>query len=255
MGWSVVELGVDAVVGLAVGVLLGGQRLVAAVVGGQLLLDDVGLDGDAQVVGLAGEVGRGVVVLVLLEGRVAGVAPEDGGQAQLVRGVEGLADLDDLPRGLGRAEVDGGAHRHRAHVGRLLDGAEHDLVELVRVGEELVVVHLHDERDLVGVLARHRAQHAEGGGDGVAAALDGQLDDVLRIEVVGVGRERGAGRVLDALVDRQDRQVAGAARGGPCRRAAAGCAAPGWGDRSTEKTRSTKSGPGRWSRSAETLAL
>jgi hypothetical protein len=55
---------VDLLVGLAVAL----QRVVAAVVLGQLLLDDVGLDGDAEVVGLAGEVGGDVVVdLVLLE--------------------------------------------------------------------------------------------------------------------------------------------------------------------------------------------
>ena len=66
--------------------------------------------------------------------------------------------------------------------------------------------------NLVGVLARHRAEHAEGRGDGVAAALDGELDDVLGVEVDRVRREgRGAG-VLDALVDRQDRDVAGAGR-------------------------------------------
>jgi len=38
------------------------QGVVATVVGRQLLLDDVGLDGDTQVVGLTGEVGRRVVV-------------------------------------------------------------------------------------------------------------------------------------------------------------------------------------------------
>jgi hypothetical protein len=43
--------------------------VVAAVVGRQLLLDDVGLDGDAEVVGLTGEVGGRVVVdAVDLEG-------------------------------------------------------------------------------------------------------------------------------------------------------------------------------------------
>ena len=45
----------------------------------------------------------------------------------------------------------------------------------------------------------------------VAAALDRQLHDVLGIEVLRVGRERRAGGMLDALVDRQDRDVAGAA--------------------------------------------
>ena len=44
-------------------------------------------------------------------------------------------------------------------------------------------------------------------GDRVAATFDGQLDDVLRIEVLGVGRERRRRRVLDALVDGQDRHV------------------------------------------------
>ena len=47
-------------------------------------------------------------------------------------------------------------------------------------------------------------------GDGVAAALDRELDDVLRVEVLRVRGEAGAGRVLDALVDGQDRDVAGA---------------------------------------------
>ena len=92
------------------------------------------------------------------------------------------------------------------------DAGEQDLVVRVRIGQELVVVELQDEGNLVGVLARHDAQHAERRGDGVAAALDRQLHDVLGIEVHRVGRERRAGRVLDALVDGQDRDVAGAAQ-------------------------------------------
>ena len=51
------ELVVDERVGLAEL-----EGVVAAVVLGLLLLDDVGLDGDAEVVGLAGEVGGEVVV-------------------------------------------------------------------------------------------------------------------------------------------------------------------------------------------------
>ena len=73
------------------------------------------------------------------------------------------------------------------------------------------MVDLHDERDLVRVLARAPTPSTpKRRGDGVAAALDRELDDVLGVEVVGVRRERRAGRVLDALVDRQDRDVAGA---------------------------------------------
>ena len=163
-------------------------------------------------VGLAREVGGGVVVdPILLEAVVPEVAPEHGAHAQLVGHREGLGHLDDLPTGLGGAEVDRGAHRARAHVLGLLDGAEHDLVELVGQREQLVVVDLHDEGNAVGVAARAHAEHTEGAGHGVAAAFDGQLHDVLRIEVVGVLGEAGPGAVLDALIDREDAHVAGAA--------------------------------------------
>ena len=74
------------------------------------------------------------------------------------------------------------------------------------------MVDLDDEGNLVRVLARHRAQHAEGRGHRVAAAFDGQLDDVFRVEIDRVGREGGAAGMLDALVHRQDGEVAGAAQ-------------------------------------------
>ena len=65
-----------------------------------------------------------------------------------------------------------------------------------------------------GILCAHlpadRAEHAEGRGERVAAALDGEPDEVLGVEVHGVRREARAAGVLDALVDRQDRDVAGA---------------------------------------------
>ena len=58
------------------------------------------------------------------------------------------------------------------------------------------------------VLARDDAEHAEGGGDGVAAALYGELADVIRVEVERVWRERSPGRVLYPLINRQDGEVA-----------------------------------------------
>ena len=64
---------------------------------GQLLLDDVRLDRHAKVVGLACQVGRGLVVdSVLLEAGVAKVAPQDGGHAELMGGVESDRDLLQL---------------------------------------------------------------------------------------------------------------------------------------------------------------
>ena len=72
---------IDALVGLAE--FQGG---VAAVVFGQFLLDDVGLDRHAEMIGLAGQIGRDVIILVGgLERGVAQVAPEHRHQAQLVR--------------------------------------------------------------------------------------------------------------------------------------------------------------------------
>ena len=69
------EVGVDLAAGLAEA-----DVLEAGLVGlRQLLLDDVGLDGDADVVRLASEVcGHVVVHTVLLERAVARVAPQHG---------------------------------------------------------------------------------------------------------------------------------------------------------------------------------
>ena len=100
----------------------------------------------------------------------------------------------------------------RAEVGRLAGRAEHDLVVLVRVVEELVVVELDDERDPVRVAPGHGPEAAEGGGDGRGPALEGQLDQVGGVEVGGVLGEAGRAGVLDALVHGQDRQVAGPAQ-------------------------------------------
>ena len=146
-----------------------------------------------------------------------------------------------------RPEVDRRADGDAPHVTRLLDLREHDLVELVRVGQELVVVDLEEERDLVRVLPRDGAEDAERRGDGVAAPLDRGLHDPLRVEADGVLREAGAGRVLDPLVDREDREVAGPRRGARGRRAAAGSSGRGSAGRTCAQIRSTTSGPGRWS--------
>src|SRR5207248_525715 len=51
------EVSVDALVKFAIAGIAHVERRIAAVILGQLLFDDVGLDGDAQVIGLAGEVG------------------------------------------------------------------------------------------------------------------------------------------------------------------------------------------------------
>lgn len=203
------QLAVDALVKFAVAGSAGVEGFEATVVFGELLFDDVGLDGDAEVVGLAGEVGGEVVVLILLEGIVAEVAPEDGGHAEFMGSVERFGDFEDLATGIVGAEVDGGADGDRTHVPGLFNLGEHDLIGFIGVGQEFVVVDLDHEGNLVGVLAADDAEDAEGGTDGVASAFDGELDNVFGVEVGRVFGEGGSGGVLDALVDGEDAEVAG----------------------------------------------
>ncbi len=124
------------------------------------MLDDVGLDGDAEVICLTCEIGGEVIVLVLFEGRIAQVAPENGGHPKFVSFREGAADFHDLTVGLIGAEVNGGADSGCAHVPSLFYRAEKDLVELVGERKQLVVIDFYDEGDFVCVFAGNGAQHA-----------------------------------------------------------------------------------------------
>jgi hypothetical protein len=59
----------------------------------------------------------------------------------------------------------------------------------------------------MGILARDGSQYAEGRCHSVASAFNPQLDDVFRVEVLGVGCKGGSGGMLDTLVDGQDGEV------------------------------------------------
>jgi len=111
-----------------------------------------------------------------------------------------LADFHDLARALIGAEVNCGADGSGAHVPGFLNSAEENLIKAIRVGEELVVIHLYDEGDFVGVFARDRAEDAKSRGYRVAAAFYRKLDDIFRVEIIGIFCEAGAGGVLDALI-------------------------------------------------------
>ena len=88
-----------------------------------------------------------------------------------------------------------------------LDGAEHGLVVPVGHAQEFIMVDFDDERDFVRVFPAHDAQYAIGGGNAVAAAFNGQLYDVFRIEINRVGGKRGTAAVLNALINREDGAV------------------------------------------------
>ncbi len=61
------------------------------------------------------------------------------------------------------------------------------------------------ERNLVGIFAGDVTQHAKGGSDRVAAAFNGQFNNVFRVKIGRIGGKRGPPAVLNALVDGQNR--------------------------------------------------
>ena len=142
---------------------MNGAELVIRRLLGQLLLDDVGLNGDAQVIRLTREIGRDVIVHpARLECGIPQIAPEHGGEPQLVRHGERGGDLDDLACGFRRSEVDSRSDGGGAHLARFAHRAEHHLIEPVGVREQFVVIQLHDERNAVRVPPRDHTEHAEG---------------------------------------------------------------------------------------------
>ena len=94
----------------------------------------------------------------------------------------------------------------------MLHGSEKHLIETIGKGQQLIVIDFHNEWDFVRVLARNRAEHAEGRSYGVAAAFDGEFYDVLAVEIIRVLREAGAAGMLDSLIHWQDREITGFAQ-------------------------------------------
>src|SRR5262249_12300777 len=125
----------------------------------------VGAKGDAEVVGLPGEVGRGMVVdAVYFKAGVARIAPQNGGHAELVGDLEGFCDLFQLAVAFWAAPVYGGSDGDGAHVPGRFNGAEQGLIVAVGEAEEFVAVELDEEGDAVGVFAAHDIQDAKGRG-------------------------------------------------------------------------------------------
>ncbi len=160
-------------------------------------------------VGLTGQVGGDVIVnAVFLKRRVAQIGPQYGDQPQLMRALESGWDLLNLAARLFWTKIDSRPHGHRAEVEGLLNAGIQRLIESIWVAQRFVVVELHEERNAVRVATRNRRQHAVGGGHAVTARFNSQFDDVFRVKIERVGGKRGPGRVLNALIDRQNRQVA-----------------------------------------------
>src|SRR5439155_14307026 len=78
-------------------------------------------------------------------------------------------------------------------------------------GEQIIVIDFHNEWDCMSRLARDGAEKTQRGSNGVAAAFDGELDDVAAVEITGILGEACAAGMLDALVHGKNGKIARAA--------------------------------------------
>ncbi len=162
-------------------------------------------------VGLPRQVGARVVIdAIFLKAAVTQIRPQHRHHAKLMRALKRGRNFFNLAARLFGAEINRRPDRHRAHIEGLFDARIQRLVVLRRVAQGFVMVNLHQERNAVRVAARHRRQHAVGGGHAVAARFNRQLDNVFRVEIHRVRGKRRARRMLDALVHRQNGEISGA---------------------------------------------
>ena len=90
---------------------------------------------------------------------------------------------------------------------RFLYISKQDLIKLIRQSHQFVVINLHDKWNSVSVFSRDAAEHPESRGNAVATALHRQLHNVFRVKILRIRSKRGSGGMLDALIDRQNRNV------------------------------------------------
>src|SRR6476659_3706559 len=106
------------------------ECVIASVVFGQLLLDDVGLDCDSEMVCLSGQVGGGVIVgFLCFEAGISQVAPQYREHPEFVRSRKCLGDFLELPLRLFGSEVDRRADARAALLISLIDRAENNLIK------------------------------------------------------------------------------------------------------------------------------
>src|SRR3954453_9315293 len=118
-----------------------------------------------------------------------------------------LRNFDDLPGRFLRTKIDRCTDRDCSHISSLVDSPEHHLIEFIWISEQFIVIDLNYERYLVRVFTSYRSKYTKGGGDRVTAAFDRQLNDIFGIKVIWIWCKARSSRVLNTLIDRQDRNI------------------------------------------------
>ena len=187
-----------------------GDSFKAAVIRRKFLLHNIRLNGHTQAVSLSGQVGSRVIIYCsFFEIIVTQIAPQNGCHTQFVRIFKRLGNLYQLTATLFRTEIDSSSDSYCPHVPCLLHGAKQHLVEAVRIRKQFIMIQLHNERYLMGILTRYGTQDSESGSHGVAAAFNSQFHDILRVEIDRVRSKRSPGGMLDILIDRKNGNITG----------------------------------------------
>jgi hypothetical protein len=74
------------------------------------------------------------------------------------------------------------------------------------------VIYFNDEWNFVGKFSGNRSQYSKGRSNRITAAFESKLNDIFRVEVLRIRRKARARAVFDALVNRQNRKITGAAQ-------------------------------------------
>ena len=86
--------------------------------------------------------------------------------------------------------------------------AKHDLIGFVWVAEQFVVIEFSRGNGILCAYFREdHPQHAERGGNRITPTFNGELYDVLGIEVLRCRRKARSSGVLNPLIDGQNRDI------------------------------------------------
>src|SRR5690606_34499858 len=125
------------------------------------LFDDVGLYGHAKVIGLAGQVGSGMIIhTIFFESTVSQIAPKYSSHTKFVGILKGFGHFHDLTFTFFRTEIDSRAYSSGAHVPSIFNVAKHDLVETIGIGNEFVVVDFDNKRNFMSIFSGYSSQNS-----------------------------------------------------------------------------------------------
>src|SRR5712692_8344515 len=175
---------------------------------GQFDLDDMSAELGGDLRGVSDHVDGGFTFLA--EAGATRVRPE------YHRQTFGLGFLGDLARlfvhdaRLRGARIDGEADRRAPQAQGVVHAAGDRGERVLLVIQHVVVVEFEDQRDFTKEVGGTGFDESQRRGIGVTAGLDGQLEVIIRVIAGRVRREAAGRAVLEALVHRQDHELAGA---------------------------------------------